>query len=511
MTTAAPARREARVGPGGPGLVLDRLTGRVTMYRLVVLVLLITAVGAIVLSLVGVVSFAPTGLLAALAVSVVVGYGTNRLLGAIRRVRPHAESGVITGLLGFFLFLPLPTVQALGALALAITVANLSKYLLVVRGRHVVNPVAIGAVVLLLTGLSGATWWVATPALLPFLLIGGLLIARRAGAWDLVLPVLAVGVVGTTLRLAAGGTAPGAALWTAVASYPTVFLAVFMMSEPLTAPPRRWQRVLVSALVGVLLLLPLRVGPIPMTPEIALVLGNAVAFAFGQRRRIRFAVEGREAHPGDLAELRLRSEAPLRIRPGQYVELSLPGAKQDTRGLRRAFSPANAPGADLVRIVTRQPAAPSAFKRALAALPAGATVAGSVVAGDFVPPRDPAQPVVWLAGGIGVTPFLAMAQAEPKRDAVLVWRLRAEDDPAWAAAALAGTRVLVVGPGDGPLPAGWQRIGARLEPDALQRAVPDLPDRSAYAAGSPDWVSGARAAARSAGARRVRTDRFLGY
>jgi ferredoxin-NADP reductase len=161
--------------------------------------------------------------------------------------------------------------------------------------------------------------------------------------------------------------------------------------------------------------------------------------------------------------------------------------------------------------VTREPAAPSAFKRALAAVPVGGTVQGSLVAGDFLPPRDPAAPVLWLAGGVGVTPFLSMAEAEPERDAVLVWRLREDDDPSWAAGSLRGVRVLVVGPGEAPLPDGWERLGTRLDAEALRRAVPDAPERTAYVAGSPTWVAGARSAARAAGARRVRADRFLGY
>ena len=509
MTTAAPPRPRSE-RPLAPGPLLDGVVGRVTMYRLVTLVLLSVAAAALVASMLGALPFPPLGLLAALAVAVVVGVGSNLLFAAIRRLRPHAESGLITGLLGFFLFLPLPTAPALGALALAIAAANLTKYLLVVRGRHLLNPVAAGAVVVLLTGLSGATWWVATPVLLPFVAVGGALVVRRAGAWDLAVPMLLIAVPGTVLQLLATGGAPADAIRTAVASYPFVFLAAFMLSEPLTAPPRRWQRILISALVGVLVLLPLRVGPIGMTPEIALVLANLVAFAFGQRRRVRFVLRQREAHAGGVDDLRFESEAPLRIRPGQYVELSLPHARQDGRGVRRAFSPASAPGTE-VRIVTRRAERASSFKRALATLPEGGAVAGSVVAGDFLPPRDPAAPVLWLASGVGVTPFLAMAEAEPERDAVLVWRLHAGDDPAWAEDALRGVRVLVVGPEEVPLPQGWTRLGDRLDGGALLAAVGDLPGRRGYAAGSPTWVAVARRVVKQAGLPRIRTDRFLGY
>ena len=139
------------------------------------------------------------------------------------------------------------------------------------------------------------------------------------------------------------------------------------------------------------------------------------------------------------------------------------------------------------------------------------TEGGRETRGSFLPPHDPATPVVWLASGVGVTPFLAMAAAEPGRDAVLVWRLREGDDPSWAAEALGHLRVLLVGPEGIAVPKGWHRLGERLDADALAAVVPDLASRTGYAAGSPTWVAAMRRVARAAGLRRLRTDRFLGY
>lgn len=509
MTVLAPAP------PRTPGVVADRLLGRATMYRAVTVALVVLAAGSVLFGAIGLIPFDAPGLIAALAVAVVVGVSTNRLLARIWRVRPHTESSLITALLGFFLFLPGATLEALGPLALAVAAANLSKYVLAVRGRHVLNPIAAGAVVVTLTGISGAGWWVATPALLPFILIGGALVIRRAGAWDLALPLVAVAVPGVALGLLATGSTPAVALTTAIASYPTLFLAAFMMTEPLTAPPRRWQRIAVSALVGVLSLLPLRVGYVVMSPEIALVLGNLVAFAFGQRRRVRLTLERRVERDGGLEDLLFRSEAPLRLLPGQYVELSLPHAAQDGRGARRAFSPANAPGTTAVRLLTRRAEPSSSFKRALAALEPGSVVAGAAVAGDFVPPKDAAEPVLWVAGGIGITPFTAMAAARPSADARLVWVVRQGEDLEWVRESVGALPVDLIGPAafadPAARPAGWGYAGERLTAETLRSAVPDLAGRTVYAAGSPALVAEARSAAKAAGARRVRTDRFVGY
>ena len=66
---------------------LDRLTGRVTMYRLVLLALMAIAALALVLSLVGQLAFPITDLLATGAVAVVVTFATSWLFALIFRVK----------------------------------------------------------------------------------------------------------------------------------------------------------------------------------------------------------------------------------------------------------------------------------------------------------------------------------------------------------------------------------------------------------------------------------------
>jgi hypothetical protein len=53
--------------------------------------------------------------------------------------------------------------------------------------------------------------------------------------------------------------------------------------------------------------------------------------------------------------------------------------------------------------------------------------------------------------------------------------------------------------------------GARLDGGALAALVPDIAARDVYVSGSPASVASLRRAAKSAGARRVRTDSFAGY
>ncbi|MCU1475260.1 oxidoreductase [Amnibacterium sp.] len=493
----------------------DRLLARWSMYRVVLAALVVLLTAAAITGATGITPYPPLAILASTAVALAATLGGTWLAAAPLRVRPHPESSLITALLVVCLFFPGLDVRDLGAVAIAGAVAGISKTLLAWRGRHVLNPVAVGAVVVTLTQVSGAAWWIATPPLLPVLLVGGAVVLLRAGTWDTALAVVVVALPGAAVRLAAGGLPLPAAAWTAVASYPVLFFAAFMVSEPLTQAPRRWQRLLVGVLIGALTLIPFQVGPVATSPEVALLVGNAVAFGFGPRRRIRLTVADRRLEDGVL-RLTFAPERPVRFRAGQYVELTLPGGRGDGRGSRRVFSAASSPLAPELVVVTRLAEPASSFKRRLAGLRPGDRVAGGALGGDFVAPADDG-PQVWFAGGIGITPFAAFADDLVRRgrpaDVVLVQVARTPGDLLLAPVlAAAGVRALVVGPAavEPALPAGWTRVADDLAALDLAALIPDLRARWAGAAGSPAFVRAVRRISRAAGGRRIRTDRFLG-
>jgi ferredoxin-NADP reductase len=95
------------------------------------------------------------------------------------------------------------------------------------------------------------------------------------------------------------------------------------------------------------------------------------------------------------------------FQPGQYIGLTLPHAHPDSRGSARTFTIASAPGEPLVQITTRLSTSPSTFKQALCSLSPGSVVEASSPGGQFVY-TDAARPAVFIAGGIGITPFRAI-------------------------------------------------------------------------------------------------------
>ena len=94
---------------------------------------------------------------------------------------------------------------------------------------------------------------------------------------------------------------------------------------------------------------------------------------------------------------------------GQNAMFSLidPGP-MDAAGPSRPFTIASAPHERELMIATRM--RDSSFKRALAALPTGAKLDIDGPAGLMTLHEDASRPAVFLAGGIGITPFLAMAR-----------------------------------------------------------------------------------------------------
>ncbi|MFF2029578.1 ferredoxin--NADP reductase [Arthrobacter sp. NPDC058192] len=515
------------------GSRLDTALGRLTMYRLVLWVLAVLAAYSLLLNVLGWLTFGLPEMIAHLVLCLGLTYASNGALAALFRVRPHMESSLITGLLLYFLFWPSQVTQGiqlaeLAGVALACVLASASKYALAWRGRHIFNPAAAGAFLAGLTGLNIATWWAATPAMLVLVLPAALLVLYRVQKLTMaaVFTVVAVSVVAADLLQS--GTALSEALWQPLAQRPVLFFVGFMLTEPLTLPPRRWQQLAEAAVVGVLFAVPYDLGFVFSSPELALLVGNLLAFAAGQRGGVRLRFVDRRQLTPTTTEFSFRPERPVRFTAGQYLELHLPpdkaedrqaggrqSGKGDGKGIRRVFSLTSAPGAPLLTIGVGTAEPVSSAKRSLLALVPGDRLSATTVGGDFVLPRNPSTPVLLIAAGIGITPYLGGLAGGPaaNRDVVLLYLAKNSAELAYAAELhRSGVRILArLADGSAP-PAFMEDAGARrIDAAALKELVPDVARREVFVSGSPASVRSLGSAARGAGARRVHVDSFAGY
>lgn len=126
-------------------------------------------------------------------------------------------------------------------------------------------------------------------------------------------------------------------------------------------------------------------------------------------------------------------ERPVRYEAGQYLDLYVPHAKPDSRGIWRTMSLSTSPTEPLLGIATAfEIKNGSTFKNALLGLKPGDAVGMTDPMGDFILPKNPQIPLVFVAGGIGITPVRGMVKwlvdkHEP-RDAQLIYITRTPKD-----------------------------------------------------------------------------------
>jgi ferredoxin-NADP reductase len=103
---------------------------------------------------------------------------------------------------------------------------------------------------------------------------------------------------------------------------------------------------------------------------------------------------------------RFEPSEPMTWTPGQFIYVELPHDNPDKEGTKRWFTVSSAPSDGFMQITTR--VTDSTFKHALAALNVGDVIPLiDKPDGDFVW-QNTDRPLVFLAGGIGVTPFYSI-------------------------------------------------------------------------------------------------------
>lgn len=482
------------------------------MYHVVVLGLSGLTVAAAGLMLSGYLPYSMPLFVVSIILFVGGSYASNWLFGWLFGVRPHSESAVITGLILALLFSPPVSFIAAIKIVLVATIAMASKYILAYRGKHIFNPAAVAIVIASVGGLAYATWWIATPALLPLTVIVAFLILYKTQKVRMGIVFLGVAVALFTAQVLIGGDWSAKVITASLVSWPLVFFAGVMLSEPQTLPPRRKQQYIIAIVVAVLMVIPFHYQSIIMTPALALIIGNGLAFYMGARQAVTLRLVDKKRIGTDSYELTFDTK-PLPFVPGQYVELTIPHRRADARGLRRVFTIVGRANDTQLSIATRVPEKPSSFKHALTTLKTGQTIHGTRIAGDFVLPDDTDIPVVFVAGGIGITPLISFLMDTKKRDITVLYAVTSVADMVFIDVLRRyDVRVIVVTPDSAPLPENdWLRETGHLSVQIIEKYIDPTTRPYVYISGPPVMVDQVKRLVKDIGIKDIKTDHFTGY
>jgi ferredoxin-NADP reductase len=233
-------------------------------------------------------------------------------------------------------------------------------------------------------------------------------------------------------------------------------------------------------------------------------------------------LQGREEIADGTMAFHFEKPAGFAFKPGQAIDIVLPGPPTaDAQSARHTFSIVSAPFENELVVATRM--RDSAFKRALKALPIGSRVAIDGPFGSLTLHNDRARAAVFIAGGIGITPFMSMLRQATKdrlpQRLLLLYSNRRPQDAAFLAELQELERqnetfnLVATMTELGDLRCPWDRQTGVIDGPLIKRVVAGLPAPIYYVAGPPGLVEAMRQALNGAGIDDddIRSEDFYGY
>lgn len=492
------------------------------MYKVVLWGLAVLSFIAIIFGFTGLLPFSGLSLIYSLVTLVVVCYVTNWGFSRILKVPTNSESYFITSLILFFVLYPLSSVSELKIFILVGVVAMASKYVLAIGKKHMFNPAAVAVFIVSLFGLDLASWWIGSFAMLVPALIVGFLVLRKVDRFSMFFTFIGASVVSSLIF----GHFNGADFYEIFASVfvsgPVVFLGAIMLTEPLTTPPKKKWQMVYGIIVGLLFGSQFSFGPVYSTPALALVIGNIFSYLVSPRLRLVLTLLEKNKLTADVYEFVWKLDKTIAFRAGQYLEWTLGHAKPDVRGNRRYFTIASSPTESVLRLGIKSYDNSSSFKKKLLSLEPGDTLVASQLSGEFTLPQDQSRKLVFIAGGIGVTPFRSMVKylvdAKEKREVTLFFSNRTPKDIVYkdtfdeAKSAFGMKTLYVVNDLAGTTQTDDMRVGF-IDAQMIMKEVPDYKECEFYISGPHGMVSAFEVTLGKLGVpkARIKTDFFPGY
>jgi ferredoxin-NADP reductase/Na+-translocating ferredoxin:NAD+ oxidoreductase RnfD subunit len=503
---------------------IDKKLNMVTMYRLVLYYLMGLLVCAVILGYFGLLPYTPLALVFETILITWFCFLTNKIFSKVFEAPTNIESVYITALILVFLIAPLKSFGDMAFYSLALwasVFAMASKYMFAIKKKHIFNPAAIALVVTSLFIGGSASWWIGTPWMMVPVFVGGFLLTRKLIRWDLVWSFF-VAVIAVMLFSHLTGGSIFTDLQRLTMSSPLFFFAFVMLTEPLTAPPTKALRIMYGLIVGFFFAPATHIGSIYFTPEMALVIGNLFAYTVSPKDKLVLKLNQLKEIAKDTYDFVFVPNKPITYKPGQYMEWTYDHPSPDNRGNRRYFTLASSPTEPNLRIGLKFYPNMSTYKRNILRMGQSNTVVASQRAGDFTMPKDKKQKLVFIAGGIGITPFRSMLKylvdKKEKRDIVLFYSNKKLEDVAYTDVFDEALEVLgvptIYSLSDLPtIPPTWLGERGFIDARMIQKYTPDFKDRMFYISGPHAMVSTFETMLRNMGVEgsSIKTDFFPGF
>jgi ferredoxin-NADP reductase len=301
------------------------------------------------------------------------------------------------------------------------------------------------------------------------------------------------------------------------------FLGFVMLTEPLTTPPTTKKQTWYAVLTGILFPPQFHILSLYSTPELALIAGNIFSYIISPKAKLFPTLKQKLRITPDSADFVFNpNRKKFAYEPGQYMEWTLPHEATDSRGNRRYFTLASSPTEPDIRIGIKFYDRSSSYKEALIEIDRETPIVAAQIAGDFVMPKDPKQKLVFVAGGIGVTPYRSMVKylldTKEKRDITLLYSAKTTDDFAYkdvfeqASKELGLNVIYCITDKTRAISDERIRLG-RINAEMVKEEVPDYQERVFYISGTQPMVKAMRGILANLGvpSHQIKVDYFSGY
>ena len=419
----------------------------------------------------------------------------NQIFGLLFKTKPNYESQLITGLILALIVGPLPFSSNLIFLTLLAFIAMASKYVFAYKKQHIFNPAAFAVVITAITIGQGASWWIGDKTLLPFIVAGGLLMVRKLHRFNLIFGFLLGYAFSLALLNLSNSLSNPTILLNALTSPSLLFFTFVMLTEPITSPADRKFRTYFGIFTGLIYAVyTLYLSNIYYSLELALLSANLLFRIIRFSEKYSLVLQDKTEIAPTIWEFIFEPTNSFSFVPGQYLEWSLPHPHTDSRGNRRYFTIASSPSEKTIKLAVKIPEKASSFKKELLKLKPGSEIYATNLEGEFVLEKDAKTRYIFIAGGIGITPFRSIVKYMLDKNLSFPITLFyiAKDAKEFAykelfkkAESLGVKTVYVVS--ENP-PKDWSGETGRLSREMLERHVPDFYSNLFYISGPQPMV-----------------------